>query len=1012
MQSISLIEKSLLTWLRRLLLIASLLVLGWHLTEVLNHRSLNPVFAGLYSSSYLLWVSFYVIFSGVWAGLAILALLRWESLVGAQQRLFADNHWPYWLWLILPLPWASVLIWSSLVNQYISYSTPHSALVPLALVVIATLCFAFSISNVKLIENLVLTNKSWGNRLSIITQVGERFSLLYQTFSDRQADLFACLAIFVTPLPLVLPALVSQNKLMGGHDLRGLFYVVEQYISKTIHNGQLPYWNPYLYSGFPVLGRPDAVLFYPTQFLLRFLVTPNQVINWGYSIHIWVAGFGMYILCRYLKLRRWIALLCGLAFMLNGGLITRILDGNIGFTFSLAWFPTVWLFLMLALDNQRRRYYAIAAAAIVLALTILSGHPTFPGYILIFLGLYCTYRMFVDCQIEGTFRPILRISGIFGLILLLAFGLAAIQLLPSLIFASQSSLSGGYDLNGANIGALLPENISMIFLPDAYPQPTQGIWEQVPYLGIALPLAAPWAFTANKQRLLAIFLSAIALFSLAIAFGHELRIFSLLYTFLPPFRVMRVPARALVLWVPSVIVLGGLGLQNISERVASESKLAWASKLYARSTLVPLGLLAGYGLSSAINWQGHISVTVMTLLSISLSTGALVIIQWNAVDSMFFQPTIFGASIPQLALLVGFGAVGFVVLPQVIPSNASIANVVIGFSKLAALLAVISVLFPALYNSGDSAIFKMLAIGMVLVDLFTFAAKYVPISDTPQYSEAELHALQAIPEWPYGRFMAGDAGVNNSLMLIDRSNIDGYYSGLLTSYATFLRGVSTNPPADTVVLLSNVGFPKVDKRALDFLNVTNILSKKPLTEDYYRLVAAAPDYYVYQNENALPHILWVNHVEIASDAASALNLVLAPEFDYAKSVVLEQPLTNFVGDDSAPSEVSIKIVGQNDANGGLKIATVTVRPGILVLSEPYYSERSAWLDGQPTQLLKANLAFSAVVLPPGNHTVEISYVPISLYIGAAITFATIVLIIVGWIVIHTSRRFRRVPTVA
>ena len=66
------------------------------------------------------------------------------------------------------------------------------------------------------------------------------------------------------------------------------------------------------------------------------------------------------------------------------------------------------------------------------------------------------------------------------------------------------------------------------------------------------------------------------------------------------------------------------------------------------------------------------------------------------------------------------------------------------------------------------------------------------------------------------------------------------------------------------------------------------------------------------------------------------------------------------------------------------------RPGLVFLSEPYYVERQAFVDGRPAESLEANLAFTAVRVPPGQHHVELRYVPRSFQFGLAVSVVTLV----------------------
>ena len=59
----------------------------------------------------------------------------------------------------------------------------------------------------------------------------------------------------------------------------------------------------------------------------------------------------------------------------------------------------------------------------------------------------------------------------------------------------------------------------------------------------------------------------------------------------------------------------------------------------------------------------------------------------------------------------------------------------------------------------------------------------------------------------------------------------------------------------------------------------------------------------------------------------------------------------------------------------------TDRPGYLFTGDAYYPGWEAELDGRPVPLYRANLAFRAVYVPEGTHTVEFRFEPVSVRAG-------------------------------
>jgi hypothetical protein len=63
--------------------------------------------------------------------------------------------------------------------------------------------------------------------------------------------------------------------------------------------------------------------------------------------------------------------------------------------------------------------------------------------------------------------------------------------------------------------------------------------------------------------------------------------------------------------------------------------------------------------------------------------------------------------------------------------------------------------------------------------------------------------------------------------------------------------------------------------------------------------------------------------------------------------------------------------------------------GLLVLSEVYYPGWRAWVDGRPTEVLRANSVLRAVAVPPGHHQVVLRYRPRSFTTGAIVTLLSL-----------------------
>jgi uncharacterized membrane protein YfhO len=78
----------------------------------------------------------------------------------------------------------------------------------------------------------------------------------------------------------------------------------------------------------------------------------------------------------------------------------------------------------------------------------------------------------------------------------------------------------------------------------------------------------------------------------------------------------------------------------------------------------------------------------------------------------------------------------------------------------------------------------------------------------------------------------------------------------------------------------------------------------------------------------------------------------------------------------------------------LELVVRTPRHGLLVCSESNMNGWTATVDGRPAQILAANYAFRAIEVPPGAHTIHLSYYPPGLTGGLSLAFFG--LLVCGW----------------
>ena len=202
------------------------------------------------------------------------------------------------------------------------------------------------------------------------------------------------------PWASMRPGLVPHNDLLSDLVLENAVW--KQHIRQTLADGQLPLWNPQIFTGIPFLAAGQASTFYPLS-ILFYLLPLEVAYGWFTALQIALAGINLYIFGRVLGLQRLAAFFSGLVFMFSGFLIVSVV-----FTMFLAaavWLPLLLAIVELIIRKQEEKGIAsfhpipyIAAGIGVLALIVLAGHPELIYYTALVTGMYTVVRLAVAWQ--------------------------------------------------------------------------------------------------------------------------------------------------------------------------------------------------------------------------------------------------------------------------------------------------------------------------------------------------------------------------------------------------------------------------------------------------------------------------------------------------------------------------------------------------------------------------------------------------------------------------------------
>jgi hypothetical protein len=184
----------------------------------------------------------------------------------------------------------------------------------------------------------------------------------------RRSDLALIAVWSAVVLALAGSALWSPAlSLFSYGDLHTYHYPMRHLAASALQAGRLPFWNPYILSGLPLLANPQSVLFYPVS-ALGFTLPLSLALTWDSVLHLLWAGLGVTLLARREGLASGKAAALAAGYALSPFLIYRVTAGIPTLVAALAWAPWCWLALL-------SRSRGLLAAA--WALQALSGHPQF-----------------------------------------------------------------------------------------------------------------------------------------------------------------------------------------------------------------------------------------------------------------------------------------------------------------------------------------------------------------------------------------------------------------------------------------------------------------------------------------------------------------------------------------------------------------------------------------------------------------------------------------------------------
>jgi hypothetical protein len=146
------------------------------------------------------------------------------------------------------------------------------------------------------------------------------------------------------------------------------------------------------------------------------------------------------------------------------------------------------------------------------------------------------------------------------------------------------------------------------------------------------------------------------------------------------------------------------------------------------------------------------------------------------------------------------------------------------------------------------------------------------------------------------------------------------------------------------------------------------------------------------NPHFLPRARLAGGAVIEADDERALALLRELAFPRERSVVLAAGTPRA----AAASDIGTAAIVLARPEQ-VRVAIAPTAPGWLVLSDTFFPGWKALVDGAPREIARANVAFRAVAVEPGERVVEFRYEPFWYRCGAVVSLAAVTLALLGWL---------------
>ncbi len=720
-------------------------------------------------------------------------------------------------------------------------------------------------------------------------------------------------------------------------DVLRQLYPWKTLVIDALTNLQLPLWNPYNFSGAPLLANFQSAVFYPLN--IAYLLTA-KLSAWIMLVMLQplLAGLFTYLYARKINLGKLGAIFAASAFAFS-------LFMTVWFEYNtidqvILWLPLLLLAIEKLLEKREKKWILIFVFSLVSSL--LAGHIQIFVYLFGFSIIYFIFRN--------------RKSAVwFGLLSILSLGLGAVQLIPGIELIREAARSPHqYDFLINKI-LIQPYQLIMFLVPDFFGNPaTRNYWlfdtyvGKVTSIGITAVIFILFGIFSQKNPFKKFFLWT-AVIVLILVTNNPLT--ALLYRINLPLISGSAPTLAVFLFCFAASILAGLGIDFLEKENIRLKKyfylvlpvilfflLLYAVTLFLQKT-------NAYGLN--IQLQISLRNLSYSMALILISAVLLLIAVWNKKLRYFILMILLLINV--FDLWRSFEKFNPFSPKELVFPNAQVLNFLQGKAGINRFWG---------YQAGN-----------IEANFATEYQLFSPQGYDPLYPKRYGEFIQAAAN---GRIETNFTGQTRSDANIDQTG-----------------NLSTNPYRLKILDLLGV------KYVLD--RAENASTQNDFPADRFNLIYEQNGWKIFENTKVLPRAFLVSDYKTFNNKEEFEKLFFAKDFDPGKTILLEKnpkglsPNNLAIGQfNNNPESVSILQYKPNK----IVVKVNATNNNLLFLSDTYYPGWKAYIDGRQSTIYRADYAFRSVFVPAGEHKIDFIYNPFSFQLGLWTSIVSVLLLVI------------------